>query len=168
MLIIGFVLRDCLKRGGCVLKRDRPATMPYPPTPRRAGLSLPITFPDQDAVERVGIRTLRLPAGLRPAEILLFSVWWGGKAAPPNRKQFFAGAGGPRAPTCGSCIAPLGRGGTGGEGIQSLLIPDHEKTPPERRTRIFFKQSRRGERCFAPTPRYCPAPVAKNSHGRTL
>ncbi len=38
-------------------------------------------------------------AGLRPAKILLFSVWCGGKAATPHRKHFFAGAGGPRAPT---------------------------------------------------------------------
>ncbi len=50
----------------------------------------------QDAVEQAASCPPRLPAGLRPAEIILFSVWCGGKAATPNRKHFFAGASGPQ------------------------------------------------------------------------
>ncbi len=83
-----------------LLKKPTPASCPPLPEgeggkrgvratlPPRAGVSLSTIIPHPDAVEQTAFCHPRLPAGLRPAEIILFSVWCGGKAATPNRKLF--------------------------------------------------------------------------------
>ncbi len=90
---------------------DNTPSPPCPPLP--LGYALPTILPHPDAVESTASCHPRVRRGAAPPRFYCFR--FGLAAKPPNQTEnnFFAGAGGPRAPNLWVMYSPLGEGGDG-------------------------------------------------------